>query len=166
VDFPKIVREHQAMVFSLAYHMLRNAASAEEVAQEVFLRLYQDSARIGSDEHLVHWLRRTTAHRCLDILRRPINRPHLDVTEMELSVEAKHADPFVDRTLRRLVGELSPTARAVIVLRYQEDLEPREIAGLLDLPLATVKSRLQRALAILRSKFARREEPLYGSARA
>jgi len=166
VDFSKIVREHQSLVFSLAYHMLRNAASAEEVAQEVFLRLYQDRARISTDEHLVHWLRRTATHRCLDILRRPANRPHLDVTELELSSEPKAVDPFMDRTLRRLVSALSPTARAMIVLRYQEDLEPREIAAMLDLPLATVKSRLQRALVVLRGKLAREEGPSYGAARA
>jgi RNA polymerase sigma-70 factor, ECF subfamily len=166
VDFSRLVRKHQSMVFSLAYHMLRNAAGAEEVAQEVFLRLYQDLPRIGTDQHLVHWLRRTTAHRCLDILRRPVNRPHLDVAEVEISAEPRLVDPFVDRRLRRLVAELSPTARAVIVLRYQEDLEPREIATLLDLPLATVKSRLQRALVLLRAKLGREEGPLYGSARA
>jgi RNA polymerase sigma-70 factor, ECF subfamily len=167
LDFAEIVREHQAMVFSLAYHMLRNSAGAEDVAQEVFLRLYRDQAQIVTNEHLVHWLRRTTSHRCLDILRRPINRPHIDVAEIELPDESASAtDPFVDRMLRRLVSTLSPTARAVIVLRYQEDLEPREIAALLDLPLATVKSRLQRALALLRAKLSREEGPLYGSARA
>jgi RNA polymerase sigma-70 factor (ECF subfamily) len=166
VDFSEIVREHQAMVFSLAYHMLRNSASAEDVAQEVFLRLYQDRAQIVTDQHLVHWLRRTTSHRCLDILRRPANRPHLDVTEIELHSEPQNADPFADCELRRLVGELSPTARAMIVLRYQEDLEPREIAALLELPLATVKSRLQRALALLRAKLSREEGARYAAARA
>jgi RNA polymerase sigma-70 factor (ECF subfamily) len=166
VDFSELVREHQAMVFSLAYHMLRNAAGAEEVSQEVFLRLYQDRARIGTDQHLVHWLRRTTTHRCLDVLRRPINRPHLDVTEVELPAEHRPSDPLLDRTLRRLVAGLTPTARAVIVLRYQEELEPREIATLLELPLATVKSRLQRALVLLRARLAREEGPVYGTARA
>ena len=166
MDFTEIVREHQSMVFSLAYHMLRNSASAEDVAQEAFLRLYQDRAQIVSDQHLVHWLRRTVSHRCLDILRRPINRPHLDVSELDLPAEPMSADPFADRMLRRLVSALSPTARAVIVLRYQEDLEPREIAELLDLPLATVKSRLQRALALMRAKLTQQEGPLYGAARA
>ena len=59
------------------------------------------------------------------------------------------------RRLRQLVASLPPKQRMVVVLRYQEDLEPEEIADLLNLPVGTVKSQLQRSLAILREKVAR-----------
>ena len=69
---------------------------------------------------------------------------------------ATEKDPILARTLRRLVAGLPANSRAVVVLRYQEDLEPREIAQILDLPLNTVKSRLHRALAALRTALQRK----------
>jgi RNA polymerase sigma-70 factor (ECF subfamily) len=54
-----------------------------------------------------------------------------------------------------LVAALPEKARAVVVLRYQEDLDPTEIAGVLGIPVGTVKSQLQRALALLREKMSR-----------
>ena len=59
------------------------------------------------------------------------------------------------RRLRQLVASLPPKQRMVVVLRYQEDLEPEEISELLRVPVGTVKSQLQRSLAILREKVAR-----------
>ncbi len=159
VDFEAAVKDHRAMVFSLAYHLLRSRALAEEAAQEVFLRLFQDQDSITDGPHLVHWLRRTTTHRCLDVLRRPLHRLTQPLGGLEQQAEVHPTDPWRERTLRRLVSDLAPTARAAVVLRFQEGLEPREIAELLDVPLATVKSRLHRALAVLRERLVREEEP-------
>ena len=63
---------------------------------------------------------------------------------------------MLEETLRRLVASLPETPRMVMVLRYQEELDPSEIAQVLEMPLATVKSHLQRSLAMLREKLARR----------
>lgn len=161
--FADAVTTHQSLVFSIAFHMLRDKLNAEEVAQDVFLRLYQDFDRIQSASHLVHWLRRTTIHRCLDILRRLKKHPQVPLDEIDIasSSPATEQDLILSETLRRLVSELPANARAVVVLRYQEDLEPREIAHLLDLPVNTVKSRLQRAMNALRNQFAAFEESHY-----
>ena len=64
--FAELVREHQSMVFSLARRILRNTATAEESAQEVFLELYRNLGGIQSPAHLVFWLRKVTTHRCID----------------------------------------------------------------------------------------------------
>jgi len=58
----------------------------------------------------------------------------------------------LQRRLRELVGELSPAARAVVVLRYQEDLDPEDIARTLSMSINTVKSHLKRSLAALRER--------------
>jgi RNA polymerase sigma-70 factor (ECF subfamily) len=68
-------------------------------------------------------------------------------------------DPILKRYIEQLLGKLADTPRLVVIMRYQEGLEPAEIADILDMPVATVKSHLQRSLALLRRKlsFATRE---------
>ena len=65
--FAELVQQHQGMVFSIAYHFLHDRALAEDLAQEVFLELYQSLDRIESSAHLTYWLRRVTANRCIDL---------------------------------------------------------------------------------------------------
>jgi RNA polymerase sigma-70 factor (ECF subfamily) len=60
--------------------------------------------------------------------------------------------------LRRLIASLPEKQRAIVILRYQEDMDPTEIASVLEMPVNTVKSKLHRALALLRGKMERREE--------
>ena len=65
------------------------------------------------------------------------------------------ADPLLGTALKKLVAALPEKSRAIVVLRYQEDLDPAEIARVLAIPVGTVKSQLQRALALLREKLSR-----------
>jgi RNA polymerase sigma-70 factor (ECF subfamily) len=64
-------------------------------------------------------------------------------------------DPLLGTALKKLVAALPEKARAIVVLRYQEDLDPAEIARVLGIPVGTVKSQLQRALGLLREKLSR-----------
>ena len=64
-------------------------------------------------------------------------------------------DPLLNRWLQQLVSSLPVVARTVLVLRYQEDMSPEEISRALDMPIATVKSHLQRSLRLLREKSSR-----------
>jgi len=154
--FADIVREHQSMVFSLAYHLLHDRGRAEEVAQDVFFRLYGHIASIKSADHLVFWLRKVTCRRAIDEVRKLPKAPPASLEEIaEPAGDSPQPDPLLSERLRRLVASLAEDARAVIVLRYQEELELAEIAEILAIPVNTVKSRLQRALEILREKFHR-----------
>ena len=154
-DFAELVRQHQSMVYSLALHFLHDAAAAEEVAQDVFVELHKSLARLSSPEHVTFWLRKVTSHRCIDRARR--KRWHqLSLEDVpEPGVDGARPDPLLARSLRRLVASLPETARMVVLLRYQEDLTPTEIAEVLSMPVATVKSQLQRSLAMLREKMTR-----------
>lgn len=154
--FAEIVREYQGMVFSLAWHFLRDRAVAEELAQEVFLHLHQNLSSIQSPAHLTFWLRKVTSHRCIDQTRRQKVRPQISLDEMPEPVAVPaNSDPLLSDKLRRLVDTLPEKARMVVILRYQEDLEPAEIAEALKMPVNTVKSHLRRSLATLREKLAR-----------
>ncbi|HEX8985417.1 MAG TPA: sigma-70 family RNA polymerase sigma factor [Bryobacteraceae bacterium] len=155
-QFADLVRDHQALVFSIAYHYLHDRGAAEELAQEVFLQLHQHLAAIRSAEHAGHWLRKAAVHRSIDYGRRARARPQFSLEDApEPSTPASESDPLLSGRLRKLVASLPEKPRMVMVLRYQEDLEPAEIAGLLNMPVRTVKSHLARSLAMLRDKFAR-----------
>jgi RNA polymerase sigma-70 factor, ECF subfamily len=156
-DFDILVREHQAMVFSLAYYFLHDRALAEEVAQEVFLSLHRNLAAVESPEHARFWLRQAAARRAIDETRRRKRRPQVALEEVpEPAAGIAGRDPMLGAMLRRLIAALPEDARMVMVLRYQEDLDPSEIAEILAMPLATVKSHLHRSLGVLREKLARR----------
>ena len=141
------------MVFSLALRALRDRAVAEELAQDVFLQLYGQMDRIESAQHATWWLRKTTSHRAIDELRKRRFRPVAGLENVpEPSERGTQPDFFLDDRLRKLVGALPEKARMVVVLRYQEDLDPMDIAEMLEMPVATVKSHLHRSLAFLRGK--------------
>src|SRR5262245_52996339 len=154
--FASLMREHQSMVYSLAYHFLHNRAAAEDLTQDVFLRLYQSLKTIQSPSHLKHWLRQATCRRCIDAARRSRLRRFLTLGAVpEPAVDMNVADPVLERRMRALVAALPPKLRMTVVLRYQEDLEPTEIAAVLGVPLSTVKSSLRRSLARLRTSLTR-----------
>jgi RNA polymerase sigma-70 factor (ECF subfamily) len=154
--FAALVREHQSMVFSIACNFLRDEGSAEELAQEVFLELYRALPSLDSAAHVTNWLRRVTAHRSIDESRRRARRPGIALEDVpEPASPPVSGDPMMAALLGRLTASLPAKARAVVVLRFQEDLEPAEIAGVLDMPVNTVKSHLQRSLAMLRGKLER-----------
>lgn len=151
--FAAIVRRHQSMVFSLALHLMRSPEAAEDLAQEVFLELHRNLRRIESTAHLTSWLRRVTSHRCIDELRRVHHRMELHVDAVpDRGASPPSRELFLERRLQQLVSDLPPRARIVVVLRYQEELEPSEIAEALDMPVNTVKSHLRRSIAVLRAR--------------
>ena len=154
-DFESAVREHQGMVYSIAYNYFHNAATAEEIAQDVFLRLYESHLTVQFGSHCTAWLRRSTVHRCIDTLRRASFRNEISVDVLpEIPVDAPEVDPLLQERLKRLVASLPETPRSVLILRFGEDMDADEIGQILQMPVRTVWSHLQRATALLREKAA------------
>ena len=154
--FAELVERHEAMVYSLAWNFFGDRSRAEEIAQDVFLQLYRNLHTIESDAHLLFWLRQVTTRRCIDVTRRArLKAVSLDDAG-ELHADLRPADPLLDRRLKKLVQELPDAQRAVVTLRYQEDLDPSEICRIVGLPVNTVKSHLHRALQALRRKLENR----------
>jgi RNA polymerase sigma-70 factor, ECF subfamily len=148
-----LVRAHQRSVYSLALRMLGTKDLAEDLTQDVFMQLSGNLNSIESNQHLAFWLRKVTANRAIDALRRRsrVVMTSLDEAEQLFSAE-EGSDPLLQRHVRDLLQELTPQARAVLLLRFQEDLDPFDIARVLDMPINTVKSHLKRSLDTLREK--------------
>jgi RNA polymerase sigma-70 factor (ECF subfamily) len=155
-DFEQLVDEHQSMVFSLAWRMTGDRGLAEEIAQDVFMELDRHLGKIESPQHACFWLRRVTMSRSADALRRRRVRG----VDLWVEMDESHGMRVEERVsplgvrLEQLLATLPEPQRAALVLRYQEDLTPEEIAVTLAAPLATVKSHLQRGLKLLRAKAA------------
>lgn len=151
--FAALVRRYQRTVFSIALRMLNDRHRAEDLAQEVFLQLYRGLDSIGSDTHLAFWLRKVTVNRAIDRMRQESRYESEPLTEATaIAEEHGEHDPLLERRMTELVAELPPAARAVMVLRYQEDLDPVDIASTLDMSINTVKSHLKRSLTLLRAR--------------
>lgn len=154
-NFAEIVRRHQTMVYSIALHFLGDSGAAEELAQDVFLQFHASLGQFQSGDHMKFWLRKVTAHRCIDYRRRRA-LPQVGLDDApEPAAPASEADPLLARRLRQFVASLPETPRMVVILRYMEDLSAADIAAVLAMPVATVKSHLQRSLAMLRQKITR-----------
>jgi RNA polymerase sigma-70 factor (ECF subfamily) len=158
VEFRRLVETHQRMVFSLALRVTGEYGVAEEVAQDAFLELYRSGERLLSEDHTRFWLRRVTVHRATDALRRRSRQPEAGAEEWMDEQFIPENDAAVNAAVLALLEELLrglPEAmRVAVVLRYQEEMLPDEIATLLGQPLNTVKSNLQRGLQLLRRKAA------------
>lgn len=161
IRFRELVNQHKSMVFSIAYRMLGDHGIAEEVAQDVFLELFRWLPRLESDAHITFWLRRTATHRATDAIRRRKLRPESTAEEWEESFDraiftgggrSEQRSVQVSARLERALLTLPEQQRAAVILRYQEDLSPDEIAGVTGDTVAAVKSNLQRGMTLLRRK--------------
>jgi RNA polymerase sigma-70 factor, ECF subfamily len=155
--FDQLMREHEARVFSIALRFTGRRADAEELTQDVFVQLHGALAQLTDRDHLRRWLLRTATHRCLNRLRDDKRRPQLVPVDTlpadsEPAAPDQQSDPLLGARLRRLLLELAPDARAVVLLRFQEDLDPTEIATVLAMSVNTVKSHLRRSLEWLRAQ--------------
>jgi RNA polymerase sigma-70 factor (ECF subfamily) len=157
--FGQLVLEHKDPVFSLALRLTGHRADADDLAQETFMQLHAALAQIASPAHLKHWLLRTVSHRAIDRLRQGARQGlalPLDAIAGTPQGQAPDpaGDPMAAAYLQRLLLRMQPDARAVVVLRYQEDFDPADIAAVLEMPVNTVKSHLRRSIEWLRTQCA------------
>jgi RNA polymerase sigma-70 factor (ECF subfamily) len=160
--FEELVMTYQHRVFGVALRMLGNAAEAEEVAQEAFVRAHGALGDFRGDAKLSTWLYAITSRLCLNRLatgERRLTRQGEDAL-LRLSDAGPRPDAALERrelesALGRAIAELPEDRRIVVVLRDIEGLSYEEIAQVLELELGTVRSRLHRARADLKEKLER-----------
>jgi RNA polymerase sigma-70 factor (ECF subfamily) len=163
--FARLVEQYQTPVFNLCYRMLGEPESAEDAAQESFLRVYQNISRYDRQRPFATWLLSIAAHYCIDRLRRrkfsiisldaeredddrPMELPDADAPNPEREAVRREEQA----ALQAVLQQLDATDRAAIVLRYWYDFSEIEISQSLSLTVSAVKSRLHRA----RKEIARR----------
>jgi RNA polymerase sigma-70 factor (ECF subfamily) len=160
--FEELIRTHQHRVYAVALRMLGNAAEAQDVAQEAFLRAHRGLAEFRGEARLSTWLYAIASRLCLNRLTRSERRlaRHGEETLARLVDGAPGPHQALERgeleeALHRAIGELPEDRRIVVILRDVEGLAYEEIAEALELPVGTVRSRLHRARLDLKEKLER-----------
>lgn len=160
--FEELVRGYQHRVFGVALRMLGNRAEAEEVAQEVFLRVHRAIAEFRGEAKLSTWLYAIASRVCLSRLGAGERRAGREGEETLVRLANGHANPAaeaergeLEAALHRAIAELAEERRIVVVLRDLEGLAYEEIAEALEVPVGTVRSRLHRARMDLKEKLER-----------
>lgn len=151
---------HHRQLYKVAYHLTLSRHDAEDVVQDVFVRLYQKLGQFQGESRLSTWLYRMTVNASLDSLRR-FKRRQKHETSLSLIVNEaafarehsnQHAHIEISEKLQQALSRLRMPFRAVIVLRDFEGLAYDEIAEILQIDKGTVASRLHRAYAKLKKE--------------
>lgn len=159
--FEELVRTHQAIALRVAYLVVRDSSEAEDVTQDAFVKAYRSMGRFRRGAPFRPWLLRIVRNEALNRVRGTKRRERLVLRtagdpvsgDAAPSPEAEVMTDEQNRRLLALIDDLPVRYRSVIVHRYLLDLSEKETAGVLGLPVGTVKSRAHRALARLRERF-------------
>jgi RNA polymerase sigma-70 factor (ECF subfamily) len=151
-NFQQWVTQHQNDVWSLSRYLLKDAAEAEDVAQDVFIRLWQHRDSIDG-ERVRSWIMKVTRNECLDRLRRL--KPQ---QELEESIAAD-GSPLADlqqaqdsNRLQLAIGQLQEPFRSLVVLRDVRQHSYEDVALTMDMSMSQVKVYLHRARKRLREQ--------------
>ncbi len=162
-SWDQIVEDHSARVYRLAYRLTGNAHDAEDLTQEVFVRVFR-SLHTYTPGTFEGWLHRITTNLFLDSARRK-SRIRFDALPDDAdnrlpspvaTPDAAYLNQTFDADIEAALASLSPDFRAAVVLCDVEGLSYEEIADVLDLKMGTVRSRIHRGRAMLRSALAHR----------
>ena len=155
--FRQLVLRYHRLVINVAFRALGELALAEDVAQDVFIKVYKALPAYRHDKPFKHWLHRVAANAVTDALRR--RRPVVSLDGMEQPPASRDADPQdiatrhdLQRAVRHAIASLPSHYRDTIALQAFGELSYDEIAKALDIPLGTVMSRLNGAKRLLRDR--------------
>ena len=165
-----MVREHARLVFRVAYSVLRNHHDAEDATQETFVRVLHYGRKLGEVRDPKTWLARIAWRVAVDRRKKP-PEVSLDDSEnaiLELSSATASADQFVlgsemSRLLEALIAALPEQLRDPLTLSTVEEMSPDDIAEVLRIKPAAVRSRMFRGREILREKLSALLEGKYGA---
>ena len=155
--FRQLVIRHHRLVINVAFRALGELSLAEDVSQEVFLKVYKALPGYRHEKPFKHWLHRVAANAVTDALRR--RRPVVSLDGMEHPPASRESDPMdvatkhdLQRAVRQAIASLPSHYRDTIALQAFGELSYDEIAKTLDIPLGTVMSRLNGAKRLLRER--------------
>jgi RNA polymerase sigma-70 factor, ECF subfamily len=165
--FEKLVEKHQALVAGTIGRMLGSNSDVEDIAQQVFIRVWKSARRYVPRAKFTTWLLKITRNLVFNELRRTKRRAQVPLQpepggeepplkdEMNLAPDASLLETELQRTIEQAILQLPEAQRMALVLRRYEQLSYEQIAEVLDLSVPAVKSVLFRARSELRSRLSK-----------
>jgi len=168
--FRELVETHKKKVYFLALDLVKNPVDAEDISQEVFLKVFRGFKTFNRDAKLGSWLYRITYNACIDHLRKKALTPEPmedEALETGFRSHPQISGPHIDQDpaasaergllmeqIERALAKVSPQEKAVFLLRHYEDQNLKDIAETLGLTIGSVKSYLFRAVRKLQKELA------------
>jgi RNA polymerase sigma-70 factor, ECF subfamily len=168
----EIVRQHRRKVFNIAYKFTGKHDEAEDLTQDIFLKIFKSLHTFDRRANFQTWLVSVSRNLCIDhyrSVRKERETIDRDVDAGELTPAASTPSAYTEleqrgrvELLRRAMAELQPTLRSAVMLRDIQELSYQEIADKLQLPEGTVKSRINRGRTELARQIQRLRDELEG----
>lgn len=165
--FQRLVERYKKKIYFLAYDILGDHHEAEDISQEVFIKVFRSLRNFRRDAKMSSWIYQITANTCIDALRKKKSKPQVNLEDFnhvslqdnlagggtrvqnpELSAEAS----IMQHKIQNALHKVTPKERTVFVMRHYNDLKIKEIAETLQVSSGTIKSLLFRALKKLRKE--------------
>lgn len=165
--FQEIVERYKKKVYYIAYDIVGDHHEAEDISQEVFIKMYRALDRFRKDAKMSSWLYQIAVNTAIDSLRRKKAKPRINVEDLdqvgvreqalesaslEANPERRAVASLMQRHVDQALHKITPQERTVFVMRHYNEFKIREIADVLDVSSGTVKSLLFRALKKLRKE--------------
>lgn len=169
--FERLIERHQRLVVGTVGRMLGNHSDAEDIAQQVFLRVWKNASRYVPQAKFTTWLLKITRNLVFNELRRRSRHPHIALQqeadeeerplkdEQTIAPDASLLQTELQQAVDHAIAKLPETQRMAVILRRYEQLSYEEIAETLDQSVSAVKSLLFRARTELRENLKRYLEP-------
>lgn len=165
--FQVLVDRYKRKIYYLAFDMLGDQHEAEDVSQDVFIKIFRSLKNFRRDAKMSSWIHQITANTCIDVLRRRKAKPQTNLEDFDQvpltdnpagtgsrfeSPEASADASLLQSKINEALVKVTPRERTVFVMRHYNDLKIDEIAAALSVSSGTVKSLLFRALKKLRKE--------------
>ncbi len=150
-EYERILRLYSNDIYRIALLKLKNVSEAEDVFQNVFIKLYTCDNSFESDKHIKAWLLKVTVNECINVLKSSWNSKVLESINDNSSYDSSTSVTANDNTeVWNVVAALPQKYKDVIFLFYHEQYSTEEISQILDISAPNVRTRLKRAREILR----------------
>ena len=154
-EYNTCVEKYLKMVYRISFHYFGNREDAEDVSQDVFIKLYSSKISTKNDEEIKAWLIRVTTNTCHSYFRNPFRRKRIDIDENEIADIVDTGSSEQDIVNRKVVMDavmsLSERYRIVVYLYYYEEYSICQISNTLNIKETTIQTRLSRAREKLKS---------------
>lgn len=156
-----------SQVYKTAYFITRDPHTSQDVLQETFIKVFRNMDKIDDSAKVKSWISTIASRTAIDFLRKQkrgnecqfenVNDIKIKANELNFTVEDEVENSFINEMVRNEIESLAPNHRRIIYLKYISDLKDQEIANILHLKVATVKTRLHRAKSQLKKKLKTKE---------